>query len=95
MKLMGIEPTPSPNTMKLNVDEKLPAGQRFSLTLADISKSAGTEGARTIAVPLRSLLAIDGVRGLFRTADFIALDRKKWRGLGAHLGSRSNVAAER
>ena len=24
MKLISIEPTPSPNTMKLNVDEQLP-----------------------------------------------------------------------
>src|SRR4051794_18632961 len=67
MKLIGIEPTPSPNSMKLNVDEKLPAGQRFSYSLEDAGKAPE---------PLRSLLAIDGVRGLFRTTDFIALDRK-------------------
>ncbi|SFT03411.1 conserved virulence factor C family protein [Paenibacillus sp. BC26] len=67
MKLLGIEPTPSPNTMKLNVNEKLPAGQRFSLALSD------ADGA---VEPLRSLLRIEGVRGLFRTTDFIALDRK-------------------
>ncbi|MBW7456540.1 NifU N-terminal domain-containing protein, partial [Paenibacillus sepulcri] len=30
MKLLSIEPTPSPNSMKLNVDEKLPQGQRLS-----------------------------------------------------------------
>ncbi|QHW30883.1 virulence factor [Paenibacillus rhizovicinus] len=67
MKLIGIEPTPSPNTMKLNVDEKLAPNQRLSYAPADAS------GAPE---PLRSLLAIEGVRGLFRTADFIALDRK-------------------
>ncbi|RAP75271.1 conserved virulence factor C family protein [Paenibacillus montanisoli] len=67
MKLLGIEPTPSPNTMKLNVSEKLPAGQRASYA------PAGAAGAPE---PLRSLLGIEGVRGLFRTADFIALDRK-------------------
>lgn len=67
MRLLLIEPTPSPNTMKLNVDEKLPHGQRASYTL-DMADHAPE--------PLRSLLAIKGVRGLFRTADFIALDRK-------------------
>ncbi|WP_308639983.1 conserved virulence factor C family protein [Paenibacillus silvisoli] len=67
MKLLGIEPTPSPNTMKLNVSEKLPAGQRASYAPAD---AAGAPE------PLRSLLGLEGVRGLFRTADFIALDRK-------------------
>jgi HEAT repeat protein len=53
--------------MKLTVDEKLAPGQRFSLT---------PEAAGEAPQPLRDLLAIDGVRGLFRTADFIALDRK-------------------
>ncbi|QHT59894.1 virulence factor [Paenibacillus lycopersici] len=67
MKLTGIEPTPSPNTMKLNVDEKLAPGQRFSYAAAEASSAPE---------PLRGLLAIEGVRGLFRTADFIALDRK-------------------
>ncbi|MBW7476820.1 virulence factor [Paenibacillus oenotherae] len=67
MRLLLIEPTPSPNTMKLNVDEKLPHGQRASYT-PDMADQAPE--------PLRSLLAINGVRGLFRTADFIALDRK-------------------
>ncbi len=30
MKLISIEPTPSPNTMKLNVDEQLPAGKKYT-----------------------------------------------------------------
>lgn len=32
MKLISIEPTPSPNSMKLNVDESLPRGIRQSYT---------------------------------------------------------------
>ncbi|WP_020618694.1 conserved virulence factor C family protein [Paenibacillus daejeonensis] len=67
MKLISIEPTPSPNSMKLNVDEKLPSQQRYTYTKAQASEAPE---------PLQSLLAIDGVRSLFRTADFIALDRK-------------------
>ncbi|XEC95482.1 virulence factor [Paenibacillus tarimensis] len=67
MKLISIEPTPSPNSMKLNVDEKLPAGKRYSYT---------AEQAGEAPEPIRGLLRIEGVRGLFRTADFIALDRK-------------------
>ncbi|SFI87743.1 PBS lyase HEAT-like repeat-containing protein [Paenibacillus sp. UNC496MF] len=67
MKLIGIEPTPSPNSMKLNVDEKLAPGVRLNYAPAD---AAGAPE------PLRGLLGIDGVRGVFRTADFIALDRK-------------------
>ncbi|MCQ6558918.1 virulence factor [Paenibacillus mendelii] len=67
MRLIYIEPTPSPNTMKLNVDEKHPHGRRDTYT---------TDDAASAPEPLRGLLAIEGVRRLFRTADFIALDRK-------------------
>ena len=67
MKLLSIEPTPSPNSMKLNVDERWPSGRRVSYTL---------ERRDEAPEPLRGLLGIEGVRGLFRTADFIALDRK-------------------
>ncbi|REE92758.1 HEAT repeat protein [Paenibacillus taihuensis] len=85
MKLTGIEPTPSPNSMKLNVDVKLPAGQRFSFAVAD---AAGAPE------PLRSLLGIDGVRGLFRTADFIALDRKPGADWAAILDAARRVLGE-
>lgn len=67
MKLISIEPTPSPNSMKLNVDEMLPRGRRLTYTSSQYEEASE---------PLGSLLRIDGVRGLFRTADFIALDRK-------------------
>ncbi|UQZ84114.1 hypothetical protein SK3146_03347 [Paenibacillus konkukensis] len=66
MKLISIEPTPSPNSMKLNVDESLPRG---------IRQTFKADQAAQAPEPLKSLLAIQGVRSLFRTADFIALDR--------------------
>lgn len=75
MKLISIEPTPSPNSMKLNVDETLPRGKRQTF------KPGEAAGAPE---PLQRLLQIEGVRGLFRTADFIALDRKPgadWAGI--------------
>jgi hypothetical protein len=65
MKLLSIEPTPSPNTMKLNVDEKLKPGERYTYTDA-----AGAPGL------IARLLAIPGVKSVFRTADFIAIDRR-------------------
>ncbi|WP_270166039.1 conserved virulence factor C family protein [Paenibacillus sp. SYP-B4298] len=67
MKLLSIEPTPSPNSMKLNVDTKLPPGQRYTYTTKQIDQAPE---------PLAALLRIDGVRSVFRTVDFIALDRK-------------------
>ncbi|OMF30875.1 virulence factor [Paenibacillus sp. FSL H8-0548] len=67
MKLISIEPTPSPNSMKLNVDEMLPRGRRLTYKASEASEAPEL---------FQQLLQINGVRGLFRTADFIALDRK-------------------
>jgi hypothetical protein len=80
MKLISIEPTPSPNSMKLNVDESLPRGRRYSYTVSEAGEAPET---------LRRLLQITGVRSLFRTADFIALDRKPgadWAAILAEAG---------
>lgn len=67
MKLLSIEPTPSPNSMKLNLDESLPRGRRLTYTIKEINDTVE---------PYRSLLSISGVKSLFHTTDFIALDRK-------------------
>jgi hypothetical protein len=66
MKLVSIEPTPSPNSMKLNVNETLPMGQNKNFT---------QENKNEAESPLRELLNIDGVKGIYRVADFIALER--------------------
>jgi len=67
MKLLSIEPTPSPNSMKLNVDVMLPRGKRVTYTVKE---------ADSAPEQLKQLLLINGVRSVFQTADFIALDRK-------------------
>ncbi|MBD2867930.1 virulence factor [Paenibacillus arenilitoris] len=80
MKLLSIEPTPSPNSMKLNVDETLPRGRRFTYKAGEAADAPELLG---------KLLQIKGVRGLFRTADFIALDRMPgadWAAILAEAG---------
>jgi hypothetical protein len=67
MNILSIEPTPSPNSMKLNLDEKLPGGVKYTYT---------KEQAEQAPPFIRKLLAIAGVRSVFHTADFIALDRQ-------------------
>jgi hypothetical protein len=66
MKIISIEPTPSPNSMKLNMDESLPAGKRITYTREDASSAPEY---------IRRLLKIEGVKSLYHAADFIALDR--------------------
>jgi hypothetical protein len=67
MKLISVEPTPSPNTMKLNVDERLPHG---------VQREYRKEGSETAPELIKRLLAIEGVTSVFHTADFLALERK-------------------
>ncbi|WP_373231729.1 virulence factor [Cohnella sp.] len=67
MKLLSIEPTPSPNTMKLNVDVRLDPGVRLNYG----------RGAEAATPPLiAKLLEVPGVKGVFHTSDFLAIDRK-------------------
>ncbi len=65
MKLIGIEPTPNPNSMKLVLDETLAPGVKATYRAGD-----------EVSAPLmRGLLSIDGVAGLFHTSDFMAVQR--------------------
>lgn len=66
MRIIGIEPTPNPNSMKLNLDERLPEG---------VSLSFSRDEAAAAPAYIRRLLGVEGVRGLFHVADFIALER--------------------
>lgn len=66
VNILSIEPTPSPNTMKVNLSEELPAGRsnNFKKNFADQ------------APPLiQDILKIDGVTGVYHVADFLAVER--------------------
>ncbi|MCP1144409.1 conserved virulence factor C family protein [Lysinibacillus endophyticus] len=66
MKIITIEPTPSPNSMKVVVDEELPFGKSFNYT---------KENASEAPEQIQAILAIDGVKGVYRVADFLAIER--------------------
>ena len=66
MKLIGIEPTPNPNSMKLVLDETLAPGVKATYRAGD-----------EVSAPLiRGLLSIAGVAGVFHSSDFMAVQRK-------------------
>jgi len=92
MKLLSIEPTPSPHTMKLNIDEQLPAGKKYTYTKEHLEHAPE---------PIRSMLQIDGVKSVFHTADFLAVDRVPkgdWKAILEHLshllGGDTQAAAD-
>ncbi|WP_017727965.1 conserved virulence factor C family protein [Halalkalibacterium ligniniphilum] len=66
MKILSIEPTPSPNTMKLTLDESLPGGKSNNYTVKN------KEDAPSY---IQSLFEIEGVKGVYHVADFLAIER--------------------
>ena len=67
MKITFIEPTPSPNTMMIHLDEHLKKGVRKTYTV---------EEANAAPLFIHTLLTIPGVKSVFHTANFVAVDRQ-------------------
>ncbi|SHH65696.1 conserved virulence factor C family protein [Virgibacillus chiguensis] len=67
MQIISIEPTPSPYSMKINVNEQLQDGETFNYTLQDDLQDAPAY--------IQQLFQINGVKGIYRVVDFIALER--------------------
>lgn len=77
MKIVSIEPTPSPNTMKLNMDERVERGRTYDHT-----------NQAHAPIYIRKMLEVAGVKSIFQTADFIAVDRlpnADWRTVLAQI----------
>ncbi|MBU8878964.1 conserved virulence factor C family protein [Bacillus sp. FJAT-29790] len=66
MKINAIEPTPSPNTMKVILNEELPMGKSNNY-----KKETGGGAPKVI----QDILAIEGVKGVYHVADFLAVER--------------------
>lgn len=66
MKIKSIEPTPSPNTMKINLNEELPMGKSNNY------KKDSSEGAPKV---VQDILNIEGIKGVYHVADFLAVER--------------------
>ncbi|SPU03591.1 lyase [Bacillus subtilis] len=65
MKIKSIEPTPSPNTMKVILTEELPAGKSNNY------KPEQAEGAPLV---IAEILKIDGVKGYITSQIFLLLN---------------------
>ncbi|MFP9126597.1 conserved virulence factor C family protein [Niallia sp. BSM11] len=88
MKIMAIEPTPSPNTMKINLNEELPMG-----TSNNYKKDNAEEAPKVI----QDILAIEGIRGVYHVADFLAVERNAkydWKELLAQVRNAFGEEAE-
>jgi Scaffold protein Nfu/NifU N terminal len=78
VKLLSIETTPNPNSMKLNLDERLPKG--VAVTYTNENRGDGP-------TYIEKILAIPGVNSVFRVEDFMAIQRKPtaaWEDILSH-----------
>lgn len=66
MRITSIEPTPSPNTMKLTLDESLEAGKSHNFTLKN--KEEAPEA-------IQKIFTVEGIKGVYHVADFMAIER--------------------
>lgn len=66
MKIVTIEPTPSPNSMKIVLDTELPKGTSHNYKKVD---------AETASFPASALLNINGVKGIYHVMNFMAVER--------------------
>lgn len=67
MKIVSIEPTPSPHSMKINVSEELAPGENYNYKDTDDHTDAPAY--------VQALFKIEGVKNIYRVVDFIALAR--------------------
>lgn len=66
MKIITIEPTPSPNSMKIVIDQELPFGKSYNYT-----KDKMAEAPKEI----QAIFTVEGVKGIYHVADFLAVER--------------------
>ena len=66
MNLVSIEPTPNPNSMKINLDESLEQGIKYTFTHQNKANSPDY---------VRKILAIPGIVSIFQVNDFMSIQR--------------------
>ncbi|WP_391122043.1 conserved virulence factor C family protein [Psychrobacillus sp. L3] len=82
MKIVTIEPTPSPNTMKVVIDKELPFGKSHNY------KKDNLDGAPK---EIQDLFKIEGIKGIYHVADFLAVERNAKFSWESILASVENV----
>lgn len=66
MKIISIEPTPSPNTMKIVIDQDLPFGKSYNYT---------KENFDTASPEIQAIFNVEGVKGVYHVMNFLAVER--------------------
>src|SRR5690625_2727564 len=67
LKILSIEPTPSPHSMKINVNKQLPDSETLNFKLGDDISNAPEY--------INDLFKIEGITNIYRVVDFITIAR--------------------
>ncbi|WP_066061233.1 conserved virulence factor C family protein [Neobacillus soli] len=66
MKIKAIEPTPSPNTMKILLNQELQMGKSHNYKRETVNEAPPI---------IQAILQIEGIKGVYHVADFLAVER--------------------
>ncbi|WP_280768170.1 conserved virulence factor C family protein [Salipaludibacillus daqingensis] len=66
MKIISVEPTPSPNTMKFTLNESLESGKANNYTV---------KNKQDAPLFVKEIFEVEGVKGVYHVADFLAVER--------------------
>jgi hypothetical protein len=66
MKIISIEATPNPNSMRVVFDTELPSGTSHNYRKSDAEKASE---------PAASLLKVDGINGIYHVMNFMAIEK--------------------
>lgn len=77
MEILRVEPTPSPNTMKIVLSNKREDNKSNTFTYIEEQQPQF----------INDLLAIDGVKSIFYVMDFLAIDKEPKSDWGSGLTS--------
>lgn len=75
MKILNIEPTPSPNSMKIVIDQDLPFGKSYNYT---------KENMQEASADIQAIFSVEGVKGVYHVSNFLAVERNAkfaWEGI--------------
>ena len=66
MKVLSVQPTPNPNSMRVVLDFELPMTESYNYKKSDVE---------TAKQPAKSVLEVEGVIGIYHVMNFMAVER--------------------
>lgn len=66
MKVLAVQPTPNPNSMRVELDFELPMSESYNYKKRDVENAEQ---------PAKSVLEVEGVEGVYHVMNFMAVER--------------------